>query len=245
MDSTRRQFVATSVVGLPALLCSSDAKGLMVGQPSAADPVLGQIEMDVVRAYTEIRENPRRIDSLRSFEGSLRVHAAYAIGAGLDAAFKNSLARSVKTRGKAEWIDDLTTDVHARHRGLAELRKRHPGLQFDARLDTFEPIAREEAEKVVNRLLKDGVSSSLVAAANEIQKYRERIAAAQPQGIVHVAARENPCDHMSEVSRWLGIMVASVCGLSMMIPALAPECFVLSLEWAAADAIAWACELMA
>jgi hypothetical protein len=243
MNTTRRQFVAVSAATLPALLCASDVDVVAAGPPAADDQVLAQIESAVVRAYTELRDNPGRVEPLRSFETSLRFHAAYAKSTQLDASLRKTLRKSVTSRGRAEWINDFTGDQHRSHRGLAEIKKRHPGIAIEPRLTEFSPLSSEEAGRVLDQLMTEGVAPALERAAAAVQTFRERVSGAS-RGQFHLAARKKGfCDSIQEILRGLEIIMGIVCGLSMFDPALIPECAVITAEWVITDALQWLCEL--
>jgi len=241
MNTTRRQFVAASAATLPALLCASDVDLAARAPQPVDDPVLGQIEADVARVYEELAENPRRVDSLRSLETSLRFHATYA-SAYLDDNIKKELKRQIKNRGRAEWIDDIIADQHHAHRRIAEIKKRHPRLQLDPRLSEFRPMKREDAEQALDRFEKVGTAPYLIALADGVQRLREQ-AAAQPADHVVRATMQfgwSPCEQMNMTVGFLEFEVTLVCSLAVFDPVLIPVCGVLGLELASAQFLQWA-----
>ena len=241
MNTTRRQFVATTAATLPVLLYGSSTEGTVAAAVQADDPVLGQIEADVARTYEELTDNPRRVDSLRALESSLRFHATYA-STHLDGVIKKTLKRSIKERGRAQWIDDILADQHHAHRRIEEIKKRHPRLQLDPRMSEFRPMAREDAEQALDQFEKAGTAPGLIALADRVQRLREQVAA---QGADHVVRANmqfgwSPCDQLSMTVSFLEWEATFVCSLSVFDPVLAPVCATLGLEWSAAQFLYWA-----
>ena len=241
MNTTRRQFVAASAATLPALLCISEGEVDARGQAPADDPVLGQIETDVARTYEELTDNPRRVDSLRALESSLRFHATYA-SANLDEVIRKKLKRSIRDRGRAQWIDDIIADQHHAHRRIAEIKKRHPRLQLDPRLSEFRPMAREDAEQALDKFEKLGTAPCLIALADSVQRLREQVAAQPADHVVRAATQFgwSPCEQLSMTASFLEWEVTFVCSLSAFDPVLIPVCATLGLELAAAQFLYWA-----
>ena len=240
MNTTRRQFVATTAATLPLLLCGADAEVAVAAAAQADDPILGQIEGDVARTYEELIENPRRIDSLRALESSLRFHATYA-STHLDANIKKALKRGLKERGRAQWIDDIIADQHHAHRRIEEIKKRHPRLQLDPRLSEFKPMLREDAEQALDQFEKAGTAPCLIALADRVQKLREQVGV-QPADHVVRAARQfgwSPCEQLSMTCSFLEWEVTFICSLSYFDPVLLPVCATMGLELAAAQALYW------
>jgi hypothetical protein len=199
-----------------------------------------QIEADVVRAYQELQENPRRVDSLRSFEASLRFHAAYLTSTNLDATVRKAIGRQIKTRGRAEWIDDLVADQHHGHRRSAELRKRHPGLKLDSRHGEVRPFGREDLDRELARFERIGIAPYLQATADHIQRVREGVG--DQAAVRRVAAQcgWSFCEQLAVVVAALEFMLGFVCSLAYLAPALAAECVVIGIELATAQFIRWA-----
>jgi hypothetical protein len=242
MNTTRRQFVAASAATLPALLCVSEGEVNARGQGSADDLVLAQVDADVARAYEELADNPRRVDSLRSLETSLRFHAAYAAGSGLDDRIKTALRRQVRRRGRAQWLDDVLADPHHAHRRIEEIKKRHPRLQLDPRLSEFRPMKREDLEQALDQFEKAGTAPCLIGLADGMQKLREQVAAQRADHVVRASMQFgwSPCEQLAMTVSFLEFEVTFVCSLSVFDPVLAPVCGVLGLELASAQFLYWA-----
>jgi len=230
MNTTRRQFVATSVASLPVLLCAPDPELRAAAQTGTDDPVLDQISADVLRAYEELRENPRRVDSLRAFEAALRYHATYATAVHFDEAVKRGLKKQITAQGRQGLLEAVVNDDHARHRREAELRKRFPGFTPDARVPVSAPILLEDATAALELLERHGLAPSLHAMANQIKGLHERLAKSQP--IVNVALVKDPseCLWIEQALRALEAMAGVICMMSMAQPEFIPACMALGMD---------------
>jgi len=240
MNSTRRQFVTATMAGLPVLMYTpaSAAQGRR-GPAHPEEPVLQQIGDELTRTYNELKDNPKRVDSLRAFESALRLHAAHATAAGHNDLIKTALAKRIKERGRDVVIDEVVSDTHTAHRREAEIKRRFPAFTFDPRYAAAEPVAREQVDRVVGDLLRGGFTAALVGLADQVKALNEKLAAAQVQGNARVVRRdESDCYYARVAAEYANALLGMVCALAVFQPEFAAVCAVMGMEVAIMQIVA-------
>jgi hypothetical protein len=240
MNATRRQFVTATVTGLPVLM--STAASAAQGQPGNApadDPVLQQIGDELVRTYNELKDNPKRVDSLRAFESALRLHAAQATAARHNELIKASLARRIKEQGRDTFIDEVVSDTHGAHRRETEIKRRFPGFRLDPRYASAEPPVREQVDRVAGDLLRGGFTAALVGLADQVKAVNEKVAAAQVQVNARVVRRdESDCYYARMAAEYANALLGMVCALAVFQPEFVAVCAVMGMEVAIMQLVA-------
>jgi hypothetical protein len=240
MNSTRRQFVASTIAGLPVLMYTPHSQAQTRVGPVQDDAIMTQIEGDLVRSYNELKENPKRVDALRAFEGALRYHAAYATAANHNDAFRKALAKGIKAKGRAVFVDEVVSDTHAEHRRHAEIKRRFPGFNFDTKFSDSKPLTREQTDRVVSDLLGRGFTPALVAMADQVRLVSGKLATAQPMVQVRTATRdERDCYYAKAAVEYLSGLVGIICALAAFQPEFAAACAIAGLELAVLEIVSW------
>jgi hypothetical protein len=229
MTPTRRQFVAGTLAGVPVFLLAPTSLGQR-GRPPVppADPVWDQIRRELTRVYEELRSGPVRADSLRAFESALRMHAAHATATGFDAVLKRSIGARLDAVGRAQVVDDIARGAHI-HRRDREIRKQFPRFVPDARIPHM-AIAAEDIDRVLTGVVDGGASPILLAAADELRRKVEELAARQPQAAAFHRVKQDTCWAMQQSLRALEALTGIICALSVVQPELAPACAVSAFE---------------
>jgi hypothetical protein len=222
MTPSRRTFVSGMMVGLPALAYATGR-----AQPSrpAVDPVFAQIQADLRRIYEEIRRNPRRTDSLRAFESTLRMHAAHSTGLGNDQRVKKLLADTIDAGQRGELVREAVRQGHREHRA-AELRRMFG--RFDPAM-LGRDLTEDEIETGIDKVLVGGHTSALIAAADLVRRKAEE---AVQQANVRVVRVQSGCEIWQNQTEMMGVLAGLVCALTLLYPVLAVECAALGATWA-------------
>lgn len=241
MNSTRRQFVASTIAGLPVLIYTPSSQAqTRAGGPVQDDAIVTQIEGDLVRAYNELKENPKRVDALRAFESALRYHAAYATAANHNELFRKAVSKGIKAKGRAVFIDEVLADTHSEHRRRAEIKRRFPGFAFDSKFSESKPLTREQTDRVVTDLLGRGFTPALVALADQVRATSRKLSAAQPVVHARIEMRnEQDCFYAKAAVEYLSGLVGIICALSAFQPEFAAACAIAALELAVLEMVSW------
>jgi hypothetical protein len=242
MTPSRRQFVAGALAGVPGLMLDTSVLAQRQGSaPAAPDAVMAQIRRELARVYDELKGGAVRVDAIRAFESTLRMHAAHVEATGLDRTVRSRLAARITAVGRASVIDDVVGSAQG-HRRHDEIRRLFPRYVPDGR--AREPLSAERAETGINAVLVSGASPALISLAAELQKEVERRVAAGPQPVNIRRVQSGDCWAMRQSLNALEVAVALVCALSMIDPALGPVCAVLGFEYAVGQMVYYVtCEL--
>ena len=210
---SRRQFVTTSLVGLPilaggtaALLGSSSftldaAEGQgSAGKPPAgvqsppySDPVLDAILADFAELKREGDAKPSaRKGSARGMETLTGVLGAH-LGQHYDAALKRGLRQQIRQQGRQAFVQDIVTRANK-----AE-------------------FTHEKAAAMLERLERDGMSGVL----RDIQKAMKRVRESLPPDVMQVRATMQ-YDFCADV-RWMIELAEFSCALACGFAFLGPE----------------------
>lgn len=239
MNSTRRQFVTATIAGIPVLMYTpaSEAQGRQGAHPD--EPVLQQIGDELIRTYNELKDNPKRVDSLRAFESALRLHAAHATAARHNDLIKTALAKRIKERGRDVFIDEVASDTHGVHRRDAEIKRRFPGFRTDSRYAATEPMTRDQVDRVTGDLLRGGFAAALVGLADQVKALNEKLAAAPAQGNARVVRRdESDCYYARMAAEYANALLGMVCALAVFQPEFTAVCAVMGMEVAVMQIVA-------
>jgi hypothetical protein len=210
------------MVGLPALAYATGR-----AQPSrpTVDPVFAQIQADLRRIYEEIRSNPRRTDSLRAFESTLRMHAAYSTGLGNDQLVRRLLADRVDAGERGDLVREAVRQGHREHRA-AELRRLFG--RFDPAL-LGRDLTEDAIDAGIDKVLIGGHTSSLITAADLVRRKAEE---AVQQANFRVVRLQSGCEIWQNQTEMMGVLAGLVCALTLLYPVLAVECAALGATWA-------------
>lgn len=212
-DVTRRVFVSGLLVSAPAAALA----GLQPAAPSS-DPVWGLIMSDLQRIYGELKADPSRRDSLRALESTIRTHAAYSASLGNPQRLQRAVAAQLRGR-RAEFLDDARRMAGRDHR-YAEMRSVLPN--FEGRPSRRADPDASEFEPVAVAVSRQGHLPGLLAAAN-----LARVLAEQRPQLARVRFEEaqwDLCAQMEAEIAALMFLTGIVCAMTIVNPALAPEC---------------------
>jgi hypothetical protein len=233
---TRRQFVVTSLAGLPmlghagpAFPAALEIAGGQRRQPAPRrDPVWEQIHADLARIYSELRASGKRPDSHRAFESTLRLHAAYSTAAGNAARIATLVADQVKAGGRSQLVQAVVEAGRAHHRE-AELRKHLE--DFDATVGRRQDVTADAAERAIDLVLSGRYVPTLQAVADLEGRLAARFSAAagMPAPLQAVRQESDLCRDIESAIQALQAITGIVCGLMIAFPALAAECAALSV----------------
>ena len=226
-QTSRRQFVAASLAGIPMLAHSSSGAAAFAPQaaPSAqgrailVDPVLDQSATTVRELVAEGEARPAsRKQSARAIEATLGIQAAH-IGLHYDAQVQRGLRRRQARVGRAVLIDELVRSAHGRkhHAVTHEL--------VDAALTKFEQGGFSGCLRDLQRTLR----AARLNAPDAVQ------AAMRPPAQFDFCADVKRAIELAEVAAGI------VCAIAVLEPALflEPFCAAAGLLVAAYKALEW------
>lgn len=222
MTPSRRTFVSGMMVGLPALAYATQRAP---SSPPAVDPVFAQIQADLRRICEEIRGNPRRTDSLRAFESTLRMHAAYSTRLGNDQRVIQLLAHKIDAGERGALVREAVRQGHRDHRA-AELTRLFG--RFDPAM-LGRDLTEDDIETGIDKILVGGHTPALIAAADLVRRKAEE---AVQQANFRAVRLQSACDIWGNSTDAIGAMAGLVCALTLIYPFLAPECAALGATWA-------------
>lgn len=228
---SRRQFVATSLAGLPVLaggtaslfgspsltVDAAEQQGLIskrdVQSPPYSDPVLDAMLADFAELKREGDAKPSaRKGSARGMETLTGVLAAH-LGQHYDEALKRGLRQQLRQQGRQAFVQDIVTRANK-----AE-------------------FTHEKVDAMLTRLERDGMSGIL----RDIQKSMKRVRNSLPPDVLQVRATMQ-YDFCADV-RWMIEMAefasALACGLVFLGPEAAAACTATSLYLAGMLAMKW------
>lgn len=220
---SRRQFVTTSLVGLPMLaggtatllgsppftLNAAEQRGLVskanvgVQSPPNSDPVLDAMLADFAELKREGDAKPSaRKGAARGMETLTGVLAAH-LGTHYDADLKRGIRLQLRQQGRQAFVHDIVTRVNK-----AE-------------------FTHEKVAATLTRLERDGISGIL----RDIQKAMKRVRESLPPDVMQVRATMQ-YDFCADV-RWMIEMAefaaALACGLAFLGPEAVAACTAASL----------------
>ena len=214
--TSRRMFVSGLLAAAPSLALAKAA-----GQPErgAGDPVWGQIMSDLQRIYAELSADPARRDSLRALESTLHTYGAYSTALGNPRRIQRAVAARLRT-DRREFLEEAQRLSSRDHRD-AEMRRVLPNYQSRStrRLDP----TIEELDQASAALARSGHIPVLLSTARLARALSEQ----KPQPIARVraaAAQWDLCDQMEAEIAALTFLTGIVCAMTVINPALAPEC---------------------
>jgi hypothetical protein len=225
VEPSRRMFVSGMLASLPTLAIAGVQPAVRV-EP---DPVWTQIMHDLQRIYGELTADASRRDSLRAFESTIRMHAAYSTALGNPARIQRAVASRLRG-GKREFLDEARRMGSREHRD-AELRRWLPKPE-GRRYDRPEP-SDEELEQVASGVSRRGHIPILISAANLARTLADQ----KPQvARVRLAtAQWDLCQQMEAEIAALTFLTGIVCAMTVAMPALAPECAALAATLAVTE----------
>jgi hypothetical protein len=215
IDASRRTFVSSLVVGVPALAFAEEQATPPSNGP---DPVWQQIMTDLQRAYVELTADPFRRDSLRGLESTIRMHAAYSSAIGNARTIQRAVASRLRN-GRREFLDEAQRMARREHRD-ADLRRVLPG--FVGRNTGRPDPGPEEIERSARLLAQNGGHVPLLlATANVVQRIGDQRVPYQP---ARALARQSICESWEMQTALIEGAGAIFCSLAFIIPAFAVEC---------------------
>ena len=227
MTPSRRTFVSGMMVGLPALAYATQRGQL---SPPAIDPVFAQILADLRRISEEVRVTPRRPDSLRAFESTLRMHAAYSTGLGIDQRVRQLIASRIDAGERGDLVREAVRQGHREHRA-AELRRLFG--RFDPAM-LGRDLTANDIETGIDTILAGGHTASLIAAAELVRRKADE---AVQQANFRAVRLQSNCDIWQQQTDMVAAFGALICALIIIYPFLAPECAAFGATWAVMELI--------
>jgi hypothetical protein len=210
-QTSRRQFVAASVAGLPMLAygVAAGAAQPQGARPSPATPPPGLVDPVLERSIVTTRElvaegdarpSSRRA-SARAIEATLGIQATH-VGVHYDAQLRRALRRRQTRVGRAALVDEVVKFVR---------EHQHPG------------VTHELVDGALNSLASDGFAGAL----RDLQR-AVRAARLNAPDAVQAAALPAQFDFCADVKRAIElaeISAAIICALAVLEPTLALEPF--------------------
>ncbi len=225
---SRRQFVATSLAGLPVLAYSAAAAPEALAQQSAApgsgrpilvDPVLDRTVATLRELVAEGDARPAsRKASARAIEATLGIQAAH-IGLHYDAQLQRGLRRRQGRGGRAVLVDELVRSAH--------------GQQHHT-------VTHDQVEATLKQLEQGGFSGVL----RELQRSLRAARLNAPDAIQAAMAPPVQFNFCADVKMAIDAAEAAagiICALAVLEPTLAlePFCAAAGLILASYKALEW------
>ncbi len=226
-QTSRRQFVAASLAGLPMLAHASSAPAALTPQAASAgqgrnllvDPVLEQTFMTLRELAAEGEAKPSsRKASARAIEATLGVQAAH-IALHYDPQVQRALRRRQARVGRAALIDEMVRSAHD--------HKRHN-------------VTHEQVDVVLTKLEKGGFSGCL----RDLQRALRAARLNAPDAVQAAALLPGQYDFCADL-RWV-IEIAEqaaaiICAIAVLEPtfAMEPFCAAAGLAVAMYKAMQW------
>lgn len=225
-QTSRRQFVTTSLVGLPMLAVAGSAasalgppEGAAQGQPILGDPVLDQTIAAARELVAEGDAKPAsRRENARAIEATLGIQAAH-VALHYDAQIQRGLRRRLGRAGRAALLDDLVKSARAHGK---------------------RDVTHEQIDEVLTRMEKGGFSQFL----RELQ-HSVRAARLNGRDAVQAASlRPVQWDFCADCRRaieFAEMAAGLICSIAVLEPTLAlePFCAAAGLIVASYKALEW------
>lgn len=226
-QTSRRQFVAASIAGLPMLAHAGAASsGPLAPQAAASggqailvDPVLDQTIAAMRELVAEGDARPAsRKASARAIEATLGIQAVH-IAQHYDAQLQRGLRRRQARVGRAALLDDLVRSAHTRH---------------------GRTVTHEQVEQVLTQLEQGGFAGCL----REMQRALRVARLNAPDAVQAVKAGLVQFDFCSDVKRAIEMAenaASIICALAVLEPtwALEPFCGAATLLVVSYKAMEW------
>ena len=226
-QTSRRQFVATSLAGLPMLAYAGSAATAAAAPQSAAaqsgailvDPVLDQSINTLRELVAEGTARPAsRKESARAIEATLGIQAAH-IGLHYDAQVQRALRRRQGRAGRAALLDEMVRSARA-HKNDA--------------------VTHELVDDVLTRLERGGFSNII----RDLQRALRGARLNAPDALQAAAFAPAQFDFCSDVQRAIEtaeIAAGIICAMAVLEPTLAlePFCAAAGMVLAAYKAMKW------
>jgi hypothetical protein len=215
IDASRRTFVSSLVVGVPAL---AFAEGQAAPSSNGPDPVWQQIMSELQRVYAEFMADPSRRDSLRGLESTIRMHAAYSSALGHGRTIQRAVSSRLRN-GRREFLEEAQRLARREHR-VAESKRVLPG--FVDRGIGRPDLGLDEIERSARMLTQNGGHVPLlITTAHLVQQLGQQRG---PYQQARALARQSICESWEAWTQLFTGVGGVVCGLAWVMPALAPEC---------------------
>ena len=240
MTTTRRQFVAGTLAGVPALVLAPDglARQARPATP-VGDAVWEQIRWELSRVYDELRKGVARADSLRAFESALRMHAAHASATRFDAALARALGARLDRNGRPALIEEVARRSRSHdHRRDVEMLRAFPNYRPDPRVP-HQPFTAAEVDTAIDVVAAGKASRTLLVAADELRRRVEQLVARQTEAVNHRRVRQDDCWALQQAIRAMEALTGLVCALAVLQPELMPACVVSAFEVAMLQLTYW------
>ena len=225
-QTSRRQFVTTSLASLPMLAYASSAPAAWAPQAAAGqggailvDPVLDQTLNTLRELVAEGDAKPAaRKESARAIEATLGIQAAH-VGLHYDPQLQRALRRRQGRAGRAALIDEMVRSARA-HRNDA--------------------VTHELVDEVLTKLERGGFSGVMRDLQRALRAARLNAPDAL-QAAAFVPAQFDFCADVQRAIEAAEIAAGIICAIAVLEPTLAlePFCAAAGLVLAAYKAMKW------
>lgn len=238
MQRSRRVFIGSTAAvaaaaGATLFQTSLGHAQVASGAARTHDPVVEAFIREIQLAMADLTRG--KGEGGRRIAQTLRVWAAYGDTRNYNSEFTQAAQRTIATRGRQDLV--YAGGNHAELERYAEL------LGVKGIVDLHQPGDPAARDKALDRLLKGGITPSLKAAADSLEKGAKWLDEHRPSVQPVAFARSCSCDDICIGSQLLKDEMDIVCAASIFFAPLADLCAALAMAWLSVAAMCGMCRL--